>query len=286
MVEHLLQQKGSKLRGAVAQGGYSGEGARYIEQVGKVDRAAKNMARLSDTPIMDVPATNRWIYPNTFDWATLIDSKDRLFMLIDPTGPYAEAAAFEMGRQIDNEIVRGMFDVARTGKNAGTAVAFPSTNIVDKDVGGAGSGMNVAKLRAAKKILLKNQVDINEQMFCAITAEQWDNLMADAQTVSLDYNTRPVLVDGNITSFMGVNFIPIELSGLDDGDTWTLDSEGNRLCPLWVKSGVHFGTWRDISTKIEPRPDKRYATQIYTEGVFGATRTQEGKVVAIACVEP
>lgn len=285
MVELLLQQMGSRLRPYVQPGSQTGEGARFIEQVGKAGAAAKNMARLSDTPNMDVPADNRWVYPNTFDWATLIDNKDRLFMLIDPQGPYAQAAALEMGRQIDGEIIRGIFDGARTGKNGATTVAFPAGNVVGKDVGGTDSGLNVAKLRAARKKLLQNHVDINEPAFLAITAEQHDNLLGDAQAASKDYNERPILVDGRISSYMGFNFVPIELSAVPDGDTWT-KSGTTRKCPFWVKSGLHLNTWRDVSTKIDPRADKRYAIQIYLEGVFGATRTQEGKVGAIECVEP
>lgn len=285
MVELLLQQMGSRLRPYVQPGSQTGAGARFIEQVGRVAPAARNMARLADTPNMDVPVDNRWVYPATFDWATLIDDKDRLFMLIEPQGPYASAAALEMGRQIDGEILRGMLGEARTGTQGQTAVALPAKNIVAKDVGGANSGLNVAKLRAARKKLLQNQVDINEPAFLAITAEQHDNLLGDAQAASRDYNERPVLVDGRISSYMGFNFVPIELSAVPGGDALT--KTGNtRKCPFWVKSGVHLNVWRDVSTKIDIRPDKRHAIQIYLDGVFGATRTQEGRVGAIECVEP
>jgi Phage capsid protein len=53
----------------------------------------------------------------------------------------------------------------------------------------------------------------------------------------------------------------------------------------WAKSGVHLGKWRDIQAKIDLRIDKRYATQVYVEGMFGGTRLEEKKVVLIDTTE-
>ncbi|PWR24979.1 phage capsid protein [Zavarzinia aquatilis] len=284
-LELLLQQRGSLLRAYVQPGNQMGEGAQYINQIGKADPAEKNAPRLSATPNMNVPGTARWVYPNTFDWGTLIDKRDKLFQITDPQSGYLEAASLEMGRQIDGEIIRAVFDVARTGKNGATTVPFPAGNVVGKDVGGTASGLNVAKLRAAKKLLLKNFVNINEKPILVVTAEQHDNLLADPQINSKDYNERPVLVDGQISQFMGFQFVHCELSALPDGDTWTL-SGNDRKCPFWVPSGVHLNAWQEVQTKIDQRPDLKYATQLYTDMVLGGSRCEEGKVGAITCVEP
>ena len=48
---------------------------------------------------------------------------------------------------------------------------------------------------------------------------------------------------------------------------------------------MHLGFWNDINTNISERADKGYATQVYVKGTFGATRTQEKKVVEIKCAE-
>jgi len=53
----------------------------------------------------------------------------------------------------------------------------------------------------------------------------------------------------------------------------------------YAKSGIHLGMWNDINTQISQRADKSYATQIYVKGTFGATRTEEKKVVDILCNE-
>ena len=56
-----------------------------------------------------------------------------------------------------------------------------------------------------------------------------------------------------------------------------------RQIPVWVESGVHFGTWNGLDMRVDPRPDKNYNTQVFAEMICGASRTQEGKVVQIAC---
>ncbi len=109
------------------------------------------------------------------------------------------------------------------------------------------------------------------------TAEQHDDLLNEAQAISLDYNTRPVLVDGRITAFMGFNFVHCERLGVD--------ASSYRRVPVYAKSGVHLGMWNDINTQISERADKGYSTQVYCKGTFGATRTEEKKVVEILCQE-
>lgn len=277
-VQLLLQQKGSKLRNAVTVGSYTGKAAKAVEQVGSVN-AQKRTQRHGDTPLISTPADARWVYPVDYEWADLIDDQDKLRMLIDPQSSYAQNGAFALGRAMDDEIISAFFGTSKTGENGSTSTTFPAGQQVAVDTGAASAtGLNIAKLRAAKKILLANEVDVdNEQLFAVITAEQHDDLLNEAQAVSLDYNTRPVLVDGRITAFMGFNFIHCERLGVD-GDSY-------RRVPVFAKSGMHLGMWNDINTMISERADKGYATQVYCKGTFGATRVEEGKVVEIKCDE-
>lgn len=277
-VQLLLQQKGSKLRNAVTVGSYQGNAAKPIEQVGSVN-AQKRTVRHGDTPLISTPADARWVFPNDYEWADLIDDQDKLRMLIDPQSSYALNGAYALGRAMDDEIIEAFFGVSKTGENGSTNTSFPAGQEVDEDVGAAAAtGLNIAKLREAKKILMANEVDIdNDPLFCIITAEQHDDLLNEAQAISLDYNTRPVLVDGKITAFMGFNFIHTERLGVD--------SDSYRRVPAFAKSGMHLGMWNDINTKISERDDKGYATQVYVKGTFGATRTEEKKVVEIKCSE-
>lgn len=277
-VQLLLQQKGSKLRDAVTVGSYTGKAAKAIEQVGPVT-AQRRTVRHGDTPLISTPADARWVFPNDYEWADLIDDQDKLRMLVDPQSSYALNGAYALGRAMDDEIISAFFGDSKTGENGSTTTSFDSNNQVDVDTGAAAAtGLNISKLREAKRVLMANEVDIdNDPLYVILTAEQHDDLLNEAQAISLDYNTRPVLVDGKITAFMGFNFIHTE----------RLDTDGSsyRRVPAFAQSGMHLGMWNDISTMISERDDKGYSTQVYVKGTFGATRTEEGKVVEIKCSE-
>ena len=278
-VQLLLQQKGSKLRDAVTVGSYTGKAAKAIEQVGPVS-AQKRTVRHGDTPLISTPADARWVFPVDYEWADLIDDQDKLRMLIDPTSSYAQNGAYALGRAMDDEIIAAFFGTSKTGENGSTNTVFDTSNQqVAVATGSTGAtGLNISKLREAKRILMANEVDIdNDPLFVILTAQQHDDLLNEAQAISLDYNTRPVLVDGRITAFMGFNFIHTERLGVDGSNY--------RRVPAFAKSGMHMGMFNDISTMISERADKGYATQVYVKGTFGATRTEEGKVVEILCSE-
>lgn len=302
-VQMLLQQQGSRLRNAVQSFKFVGKAASMAEQFGQVS-PVRNQSRHSDTPLISTPQDKRWIYPNDYDWADLIDNQDKLRMLIDPTSSYAMAGAWAMGRAIDDEIISGFFTSNNTGENGTAATGLLSaynsgSQMVAATVGAsAATGLNIAKLRAAKRKLLEAEVDVdNDQLFAIITAKQHDDLLNEAQAISLDYNSKPVLVDGKITAFMGFNFIhseripgganfnaainPTIATGSSDGQYTT----GSRyMVPVFAKSGMALGVWNDIQTSIDRRADKRNSYQVYVTGTFGGARMEEKKCVIINAV--
>lgn len=302
-VQMLLQQQGSRLRDAVTSMKFQGKAASMAEQFGSVS-PVRNQSRHSDTPLISTPQDKRWIYPNDYDWADLIDNQDKLRMLIDPTSSYAMAGAWAMGRAIDDEIIAGFFGSNNTGENGtsatGTLFAFNSNSqSVAATVGAsAATGLNIAKLRAAKRILMAAEVDIdNDPLYCVISARQHDDLLNEAQAISLDYNTKPVLVDGKITAFMGFNFIHSERipgggsfnasinTGISTGSTDGTYTTGSRfMLPVFAKSGMALGVWNDITTSVDRRADKRNSYQVYVTGTFGGARMEERKCVLINCV--
>lgn len=281
-VEMLLQQRGGKLLPTVMQGSYIGKGAKAVEQIGAV-KPVKNLGRHSDTPLISTPADARWVFPNDYEWADLIDDQDRLRMLIDPQSGYVQNGVNAVRRAQDDEILQAFFAAAATGENGTTSTAFPAGQQVGVNVGGANSNMNVAKLRAAKKLFMSAGVDLEyEKLFCAITSNDHDGLLNEIQVTNLDYNTRPTLVEGKVTAFMGFNFIPVEFNDSSAYDAAATMGQATRLVPAWCSSAMHLGMWNDVTSRVDVRPDKRYATQVYVKSTIGATRLQEKKVVQIS----
>lgn len=270
----LLQQRGSKLRGAVTTGSYTGKAAKAIEQIGAVT-AQPRVTRHGDTPLISTPHDARWVFPTDYEWADLIDDQDKLRMLIDPTSPYALNGAYALGRAMDSIIINAALGTAKTGENGTNNTPFDTSN---QQVGASAAGLTIAKLREAKKILMENEVDVEmDPLFIAVTAQQLDDLLGTTEVTSADYNTVKALVQGTVDSFMGFKFIHTELLGVDVSN--------NRRVIAWAQSGLHLGLWDDVNSRIDQRADKSYATQVYVKGTFGATRTEEGKVVEILCAE-
>ena len=272
----LLQQRGSKLRDCVSIGSYTGKAAKAVEQIGSVTAQART-SRHSDTPLISTPHDARWVFPTDYEWADLIDDQDKLRMLIDPTSPYAINGAYALGRAIDQLIIDAALGTAKTGENGTTNTSF-ATASQQVTVGGTPVGLTVAKLRSAKKILMANEVDVEQDpLYIAVTAKQLDDLLGTTEVTSSDYNTVKALVQGQVDTFMGFKFIHTELLGVN--------GSSHRRVIAWAKSGLHLGMWNDINSKIDQRADKSYSTQVYVKGTFGATRTEEKKVVEILCAE-
>jgi len=271
-VSLLLQQRGSKLRDCVTVGSYTGKAAKAVEQIGSVTAQART-SRHADTPLISTPHDARWVFPSDYEWADMIDDQDKLRMLIDPTSPYAMNGAYALGRAMDDLIISAALGTAMTGENGSTSTSFATAT---QQIAVGGTGLTVAKLRQARRILMTNEVDVMaDPLYIAVTAVQLDELLGTTEVTSSDYNTVKTLVSGEIDTFLGFKFIQCERLGTD--------GSGDRRCIAWAKSGMHLGMWNDINTKISERADKSYATQVYVKGTFGATRTEEKKVVEIIC---
>jgi len=274
-VELLLQQEGSRFRSLSMTGSHVGKAASIVEQFGSATAQLKT-ARHADTPLLDLSQDKRWVFPLDYEWASLIDHEDKLRMLIDPTSPYARAGAAAMSRAIDDEFLDKIFGTNFTGENGTTSDTFDTTNYqVGVNVGGTASSLNVAKLQSAiQKLIAAFKGSIMEPVYGAIGSYEHDALLKEIQVVNKDYGNSAVLVDGRVTRFMGVDFTLSERLAI---------SSGNRLVPIWVKSGMYLGIWRDIVTKVAERADKSHATQVYLCGTFGGTRTQDGKQIQVLC---
>lgn len=277
-VELLLQQEQTRLRGAVMTGSHVGKAAAFIEQFGE-GTAVEQVQRHEDTPLLDLTQDKRWVFPRDLKWASLIDPQDTLRMLIDPVSSYVRAGAAAMNRKIDDLILEAIFGTNYTGENGTTAETFGTvgsgTYDVGVNVGGTASGLNVAKLQNALRLLMTaNKGELMEAPFCAISSYEHDLLLKEPQVTSRDFSSGLVLEDGKIKRFMGFNFIITERLTI---------TSGNRLVPAWLKSGMYLGIWNDLMTRVSERADKSHATQVYLCYTMGATRTQLGKQIRINC---
>lgn len=278
-IQLKLQQKGSRLRSAVMEGHHVGSQASPVDQFGAIS-ANKVTQRYAPLGNIQAPTDRRWCFPQDYDANQLLDGFDKLRLLIDPMSSYVTNAQYALGRAMDQEIINGLIGTNFTGNNGATQTSLPSGQVVGVNQGAASAtNMTVAKLRAGKKLLMQNEVDLDsDPIYCAINAANHDSLLAEVQVISSDFNSKPVMVDGKVSEFLGVKFIHTELltTGTDD------QAGTSTACPMWAKSGAYLGIWNDIVSDVSQRKDlTSLPYQAYVLGSFGGTRLEENKVVKI-----
>lgn len=277
-VYHLVQQKGSKLRNTVRLETVTGKNA-FFDQIGAV-AAQKRTSRHGDTPRMDTPHSRRRVSLADFEWADLIDDQDRVKMLIDPASDYSMSAMWALGRSMDDVIVEAVDAAAFTGVDGSTSTSFDSGMIVDVQVvwpgvSAADTGLNLAKLIEAKKLLGANDVDPDEEVFVPVNARQISSLLKDERVVSGDYNRALPLVDGKVSHVGGCTLIPC--------NRILVDTNSDDKVPFYTKNGLLLALGQDMTARISERADKSYATQVYAAMTIGATRMEEKRVGYIEC---
>ncbi len=270
-VELLLQQQNSVFASAVTHGMYTGEAAQVVKQFDTVSFHEK-VGRGTDTQWDSINHKQRWVFPTDYTLALPVDKEDELRMLDSPLSPYAASMRAAWARNVDDVIIAAALGTAYTGKNGSTSTSFDSAN---QQIAASATGLTLAKLRSARKILRAALVDPSDELYIAVTAEEIDDLLGTTEVTSADYNSVKALVAGDVDTFMGFKFLHTE--------RLLADGSSNTRVIAWAKSGLHLGQWNGLESRVGERADKNYAMQVFMRGTIGATRTQEAKVVEILC---
>ena len=267
-IQMLSQQMGSLLRDKVRVESVVGKNA-FFDQVGSVTAQLKT-SRHSDTPQIDTPHSRRRVSLADYEYADLIDQQDKVRLLIDPTSSYAQAAAFAMGRAMDDVIIAAATGTAFTGETGATSEAAQTP------IAAGGTGLTIAKLRTAKQTFDLASVDPSIPRHIVVGPEQITNLLGTTEVTSSDFNTVKALANGEVNSFLGFNFTVSN----------RLSKTGNdRTCIAFAQDGITLGIGKDVNARIDERADKSYATQVYYCMSIGATRMEQVKVLGIVCQE-
>lgn len=279
-LEMLLQQKGSKFLNYCRTEKASGAKAhRMLSQISAVSSSERTTrAEVIDNSAVTFDA--RWVYHKRYHFDTVVDDIDLLQTGIQPNGQILQSAVSDLNRKMDDDFLAAFFGVANTGETGSTQTSFAAANVVAVTEGaGSATGMNVEKFRAAKKLLLQAEVDLDfERAVIALSPRQHDELLAFAQVTSADYN-RPVLGDdGMIRSFMGFDIII--------SNRLPADTNSYRRIPVWVPSGMGCGVWKEITGDIRKLPNYKSNPDLVEAEVHkGFTRLEELRCVEIKCAE-
>ena len=282
LVYKLSQQKGSKMQSRVRNETVSNAKDAFFERLGDAE-VQEITTRHGDTPLNEQPHTRRKVTPTDFNTATLLDTADRLKMLIDPRSPYAQQQGFALGRKKDDIIIAGALGNAGTGVDGLTLVPFKDESI---SINGDGTATTLGTLASAgtevditlAKMLLMMQlfndqdVDPDIPKHWMVTPKDISDMLDIEEVGSADYNTVKTLTQGKVDSYMGFDFFWSNRVTLDAA------SETTSRSIAWATDGIILGQAQEVNSRITERDDKNYSIQVYSEMSMGAVRMEGAKV--------
>ena len=162
------------------------------------------------------------------------------------------------------------------------ALAASSTSLtVATSIGGAGTNLNMAKLREAARLLNTSNVPA-EDRYMLIHASQLASLLSETSVTSSDFNTVKALVQGEIDTFMGFKFNVI--GDRSEGGLTGGGSGSTRKVYAYHKMAVGMAESMAIRSEINYIPEK---TSWLVSSMFsaGAIAIDAGGCVDITCTE-
>ena len=288
MVHLLAQQMGSRLKGRVEEVSVRGNQFTY-ERLNQV-QAIEVTTRHAETVAQDIEHSRRGGTMRDFRATLLLDQFDDLQVLIDPSRDYASAVARAMMRQYDRLVLTNALATVFTGRNLATPVSAVADGVLT--VPADATGLTFDKLVEVRQNFINNDVgtDLQEDLYIAITGTQHADLMKEAELTSRDFTSfgssnmmgETVIDRGQITKALGMNII---VFAANDSNPMLAKTSTTRHCIAFAKSGLVVGMNKDISVRVDNRPDKNNAQQVQASIFFDAIRAEGVKVQQVDCVE-
>jgi len=225
--------------------------------------------RVPQTDVTPINASFGLVTLTLADWnaAEYSDIFNQAKVNFDERQELVQVVANAMGRRQDQMIIDAL-------------VASGTSLTVANSVGGTTTNLNVAKLREAKRLLDKNNVDPMGRTI-VVHANGLASLLSETAVTSSDFNTVKALVQGEINTFLGFKFIV--LGDRAEGGL-PVDGSLDRTCFAFHQSAVGYGEGIGMRTEINYIPEK---TSWLVNEVFsaGAIAIDAGGIVQITCRE-
>lgn len=272
-VDLVFQQEGSRLRPAVeVKTGIVGKSF-STNAIGIIEAATKD-SRHEQHAHQNPDHIVRWANLVYYYNSLMMDPDDDDRVLANPKNKYVMAAAMSLGRRVDRTILTAAMGTAITGEDRTGTQALPTAQIVT----GSTSGLTLAKVKTAARILDENEVPAGDR-FLALSAQGIEDLMGETGVTSIDFNADKPLTTGRIQQFYGFNLISTQL--LPIGSV----AANVRQAMAWHKSAIILGFSRENYSRIALRHDMHDAWETYSAKDLGAVRKWDEGVVQINYLE-
>lgn len=208
-VTQLSQQKKRKIMGAIRwEEGVTGKTWPF-QRIGSLDMV--DATRDSDTTYLNPPQSKRRAVLLDKNAAVLLDRLDQVRELINPMSEYTQILTYARERQLDrfalsvagltaagaaNTAVGGILGLATVVDEAAESTSTSALPTTQQIVNG-GTGLTMAKVLQAKRIMDVNEVEEEDRYFF-YSPIGMQKLLSDTQVTSSDYNTVQALVRGGL----------------------------------------------------------------------------------------
>ena len=179
----------------------------------------------------------------------------------------------ELVQVVSKSIARRMDQIMIDALNAATG-----TSTVATTVGGAGTNMNIEKLRATAKALNEKNVP-SENRRLLMHASQLDALLGETEITSQDFAAVKALVQGEINTFMGFTILT-----MGDRDEGGIPKPSTRTCFAWHQDSMGYAESMSQKTEVNYVPEK---TSFLVSSMFsaGSIAIDGEGIVKISCTE-
>jgi len=179
----------------------------------------------------------------------------------------------ELVQVVSKSIARRMDQIMIDALDAATG-----TSTVATTVGGAGTNMNIEKLRATAKALNEKNVPAEGRRLL-MHASQLDALLGETEITSQDFAAVKALVQGEINTFMGFTILT-----MGDRDEGGIPKPSTRTCFAWHQDSMGYAESMSQKTEVNYVPEK---TSFLVSSMFsaGAIAIDGEGIVKISCTE-
>lgn len=265
----LLEQKESKLLSTVTNIGSVTGTSWTLNEMGTLGDEFSAVTRFGDTQYTDASFASRLATMNDFPNFTRLAIQDLYKLKAQPQDQLLQRLHSKWNRKVDKVVYNALIGtVARkvVGADTYTNVALPASQIL----GDAAAPITKQLLIDIRTKFMENECD--EDIYVTYNADLLNTLLADTTLTSADYLAGQMLQRGEISNFLGFNWVHYEGIRAADG----LSATG----VAYTKSAVEVATNSISPLKIvEVETANRFHSIGHVEAI-GAARSDEKKVVA------
>lgn len=265
----------------------------FFDRLGNVV-ANDVISPFGQTKILNPEHSRRATRLQSSDAAVLVSDENSLRAMTDPTNEYTDTIVSALVRRGDLHVITaatGSAETASVTAGSGTITfgtqALPSSRKI-----GSNTVMDLTRIINAYELLSKAGAPngAGERLFF-YSPGQLRDILAITQASSSDFTRNKIHDTGTIDGVMWEGFMWVEIPDVVAPDLSVLNrmlalpASDKRSCIAMYRGAVGLSYGKDITTKINERPDLNNSIQVRSVMMMHAVRLFEGGVVLVDAKE-